>query len=152
MIILGDMVWPALFIMARYYSWWAILFGLIVEYLALRALTNEKVGRSIFLVLVANAVTAAIGYFVIPWITLLWELLVHTTIYPLLGIHATFNALGWVLNILVISAITAFPEWLIIRAVFKVKCKKMAWLGWWFANSLSVALAVLTLFVWEQQL
>lgn len=149
---LANVIWPSLFVVERYYSWWAIGLGLLVEFVALRVLTNEKTGRSIVLVLVANTVTAAIGYFAMPWITFVWDVLLARAFEALFGISADINALSLVLSIFPISVLTAFPEWLIIRIGFRVKCKKMAWLGWWFANAVSVTLAVLSLFIWKLEL
>jgi hypothetical protein len=148
--ILANVVWPALYILSRYYTWWAIGIGLLIECVVLRLLTKDSAKKVVLAVAVANLITAIIGYFTIPWITLGWDFALEYTVYQLLDV-GTFNPFGWITSILLISAITAFPELLIIQKLFKIELRTRAWTYWWAANALSVLLAFLTVLIWPVQ-
>ena len=145
--ILANVVWPALYILSRYYTWWAIVFGLLVECFALRFISTTNTNKAVLAVVTANLVTAVVGYFALPWITFGWEFALGYTVYQLLDV-GTFNPFGWITSVLLISALTAFPELLIIRQVFKIELRKNAWLFWWIANAISVLLAFITVLIW----
>jgi hypothetical protein len=151
MIFLANMVWPALYLMERYYSWWAIALGLIIEYTVLRYISNENQKKIIYSVFISNALTALVGYFAIPYLTLAWEFVLSFTVYQLLDV-GTFNPFGWFSSIIIMAAITAFPELLIIRKIFKIELKKNAWIYLWGANIASVALAFITVLIWPVKL
>lgn len=149
--ILTNVVWPALYIISRYYTWWAIGTGLVIECVALRLLTKNRAKKAVLAVLAANLITAIVGYFTIPWITLGWEFALEYTVYQLVDV-GTFNPFGWFTSILLISAITAFPELLIIRKAFRIELRTNAWRYWWIANVLSVLLAFLTVLIWPVEM
>ena len=151
MTILANMVWPALYLMERYYSWWAIAAGLIIEYAVLRLISKSKPWTAVWAVLAANALTALVGYFTIPYLTLAWEYILSFTVYQLIDV-GTFNPFGWISSIIIMAAITAFPELLVIRKAFDIEMKKEAWLYWWLANMASVALAFITVLIWPVEL
>ena len=81
--ILANVVWPALYILSRYYTWWAIGIGLLIECVVLRLLTKDSAKKVVFAVAVANLITAIVGYFAIPWITFGWEFALEYTVYQL---------------------------------------------------------------------
>jgi integral membrane sensor domain MASE1 len=59
--VLADVVWPALYIMARSYTWWGIALGLVIEYFVLRLLSKATWQKMLIVVLAANALTSVIG-------------------------------------------------------------------------------------------
>ncbi len=150
--ILADMVWPALYIMARSYTWWGIAFGLVVEYLALRWIANVTWKRAAIAVIAINAATSLIGYVAIPLFTLAWEFVLSYTIYQVIRL-GMFNPFGWISTIIVIGAITGFPEYLLLTKAFKIQFKrKRSWLWWWLANCVSVLIAFITVLIWPVHL
>ena len=121
------------------------------RYAILRAISNEKQAKIAYSVLAANAFTALVGYFAIPYLTFAWEFALSYTVYQLIDV-GTFNPFGWISSIIVMAAITAFPELLIIRKIFKVEMNERSWLYWWGANIASVSLAFITVLIWPVEL
>jgi hypothetical protein len=149
--ILSNLVWPALYILARYYTWWAIGFGLLVECLALRSLSKAPWKKSVTAVVIANLATAVIGYFVLPWATFAWEAALDLSVYQFIGV-GTFNIFGWISSVVIMSGLTAFPELVIIRKCFMIPLRNKAWRWWWLANAVSVLLAFITVMIWPVEL
>jgi hypothetical protein len=150
--ILADVVWPALAIMARSYTWWGIASGLVVEYLALRWIGSVNWKKAVLAVITVNAATSLIGYVAIPLLTFAWEFVLSYTVYQVVRV-GTFNPFGWISTVIVIGAITGFPEYLLLTKAFKIQFRvKRAWLWWWIANSLSVLIAFITVLIWPVNL
>ena len=146
------MVWPALYIMARSYTWWGIVLGLVIEYFALRLLSKATWQKTVVAVLAANALTSVIGYFAMPWLTFGWEFVLEFTVYQVIKL-GTFNLFGWIATVFVMGAITAFPEYFFIKKVMKVEfTRKRSWLWWWLANCASVFVAFVTVIIWPVNL
>jgi hypothetical protein len=149
---IADMVWPALYLMARSYTWWGIALGLVIEYFALKGIANITWKRAAIAIVAVNAATSLIGYLAIPLLTLAWEFVLQFTIYQFIHI-GTFNPFGWISSIVVIGAITGFPEYLLLTKVFKVQFRsKRSWLWWWLANCASVLVAFITVLIWPVNL
>jgi hypothetical protein len=146
--ILADMVWPGIMIMERYYTWWAILLGLFVEYFALRLIANSTWKKAAIAVVVVNTASALIGYFLTPWLTLGWEFILSYTVYQVIHL-GTFNIFGWLSTIIIMGGITTIPEYLLLKYAFRIQFnKKKPWLWWWLANCVSVLIAFLSLIIW----
>jgi hypothetical protein len=150
--ILADVVWPALYIMARSYTWWGIALGLVIEYFVLRLLSRATWQKTLIVVLAANAVTSVIGYFAMPLLTFGWEFVLESTVYQVIKL-GTFNPFGWLATVVVMGAITAFPEYIFIKKIMNVEfTRKKPWLWWWLANCASVFVAFVTVVIWPVQL
>jgi hypothetical protein len=142
------MVWPGIFLMQRYYTWWAILLGLVVEYFALRLIANSSWKRAVVAVVTVNTASALIGYFLTPWLTLAWEFILAYTVYQVIQL-GTFNPFGWFSTIIIMGGITALPEYLLLKYAFRIQFnKKRPMLWWWLANCISVLIAFLSLIIW----
>ena len=57
----ANMVWPALYLETRLFTWWAISVGLVVEYLFVRHLFSLEPKRAVIADVSANAVSAIAG-------------------------------------------------------------------------------------------
>ena len=147
MIILANIVWPALYILARQFTWWAIALSLVIEFVALRVLATGSWRRVFAAVVVGNFATAVLGYLTLPWITMAWEYALHLTVYQLIEVGA-FNPFAWVASIVIISAFSAFGELLVISRVFKMTLRRKGWIYWWLANAATVAVAFITTMIW----
>ena len=142
----ADVVWPALFLEQRLFSWWAIGLGLVVELFFVRWLTGLSWRMSIVADLSMNTASALLGMFLIPLAGIAWEFFPGSILYKLFDI-GTFNPGTWAATFLFSVLINGILEWSVLRFIFRQKVGKRAF--WWLcvANSLSVGLAFGSLFV-----
>lgn len=138
----ADLVWPALYLETRLFSWWAITVGLAIEYLFIRKLFSLEPWRALKVDLTANLVSALAGMFLIPLAGVAWELF-PGSLYMWLMDWGTFNPLTWGASFLLACITNAVLEALVIRRGFglplKFRSKRFAWLV--VANMASVGVA-----------
>ena len=145
-LILADMVWPALFMEDRLMSLWVILLGLAVELAVIIYAMKVSWKWAIFLDLVMNGTSAFFGIFLIPYAGLAWEYGPGTLMYRLFGV-GTFNPLTWLATFIGIVLINTLIEWPIARFLFKVPKERRPFLWVAVANVLSVAIALVSVFI-----
>ena len=63
---LADVVWPALYVEQRMFSWWAIGLGILIEFLFVRRLTTLNWRMCVVADVAMNAVSALLGLVLIP--------------------------------------------------------------------------------------
>jgi hypothetical protein len=136
----ANVVWPALFLGQKLMTPFPILFGLIVEYLAIRSITGFPIGKSILVTFVMNLVSSVVGIVAVPLVGMGWEL-IHSFVICLIFNTGTFNPFNWVANIIVAAAASAALEWLVIRFLFKTKIGRKGFGFLALANVVSTALA-----------
>lgn len=129
----ADLVWPSLFIVKQYYSWYILLFGLLVELVFIKIFAKASWGRAASIDLAINAISALIGIILIPASGILVELLLA----PFGG--GTFQLSHWVCAYLLAIVSNTCIEGLAMKWIFKFQFNKVFWwlLG---ANALSVIL------------
>lgn len=144
--ILADVVWPALFLEQRLFSWRAIGLGLVVEFFFVRWLTVLGFRMCIAADITMNAASALLGIILVPAAGFIWELFPGIIIYKVFNI-GTFNPGTWAATFLFAVFINAALETSVLRFAFKQKTGKRVF--WWLcvANSLSVSLAFGSLFI-----
>jgi hypothetical protein len=144
--IFADVVWPALFLEDRLFSWWAIGLGLVVEFFFVRWLTTLNLRMCVVADLSMNAASALLGIFLIPLAGIAWEFFPGLILYNIFRV-GTFNPGTWAATFLLAVLINAVLELLVLRLAFRQKVGKRVF--WWLcvANSLSVALAFGSLLV-----
>lgn len=143
-LIFADVVWPALFLEQRLFSWWAISLGLVVEFFFVRWLTALSLRKCIIADLSMNAASALLGLLLIPVAGIAWEFFPGLIIYKIFNI-GTFNPGTWAATFVLAVLINGALESLVLKYAFKQKVGKRVF--WWLcaANSLSVALAFASL-------
>jgi len=144
--VFADLVWPALFLEQRLFSWWAIGLGLVIELFFVRWLTTLSWRMSVVADLSMNTASALLGMFLIPLAGIAWEFFPGSILYKVFH-TGTFNPGTWTATFLFAVFINGMLEWSVLRFVFRQKIGKGVF--WWLcvANSLSVALAFGSLFV-----
>lgn len=143
--IIADIVWPALVVEPRLFSWWAIGSGLLVEFFFVRWLTRLDVKMGAVADLTMNAASALLGIFLLPLAGIVWEFFPGIILHSAFNI-GTFNPGTWTATFLLAVFINAALETSVLRRVFKQQTGKRVF--WWLcvANSLSVAIAFASLF------
>ncbi|MEI6561046.1 MAG: hypothetical protein WCO68_03060 [Verrucomicrobiota bacterium] len=149
--IIADVVWPALYLEQRLFSWWAIGLGLLVELVFLRRITTLSSGMCIVADLAMNAASALLGIVLIPVVGLLWEVFPGILLYKLFKV-GTFNPGTWTATFILAVFVNAVLETTVLRYAFHQKPAKRIF-GWLcLANGLSIALAFISLFVYPLHL
>ena len=140
----ADLVWPALYLEQRVFSWWAISIGLAAEYLFVRKLTGFAIAKSALVTLSMNLASALLGVLFIPLAGIGWEIFPGLLLYRVFKM-GTFNPVTWTATGLLAVFVNAFIEWLVIRWLFKCNLGRKGF-GWLYAaNMISVGLAFASL-------
>lgn len=143
--IIANVVWPALYLSQRYYTWWAIGLGLLIETLFLYWITRKALAKCLLMAFVSNAISAGIGYFAFIWIGLAWEYLISYTLYLLIPV-GTFNPFGWLATTALAALFSSTIEFFVIKRIFKIPTnRKFYWL-FFLANLITAGIALVTLF------
>jgi len=145
-LLLANVVWPALFLEQRLFSWWAIGFGLLVEFFAIQKIFDLEKLESIIAVTVANTISTLLGVFLIPISGIAWEFFPAQFYNDIFG-WGTFNPLTWIGTFLLASLVNAFVEGVAYKKIFKIellfRSREFTYL--FLANTLSASIAMMSL-------
>jgi hypothetical protein len=144
------MVWPALYLETRLFSWWAIVLGLLVEFVAIRWIFRVPASRAVRADLGANAASALLGIPLVPLAGVLWELFPASLYMSLLG-WGTFNPVTWGATFALACLINAAVEGFVLRRYFGLPVGRRQF--WWLvaANAISVGAAFASLFLFPAE-
>jgi len=135
----SDVAWPGLIVAGALVPW-TVVVGLAVEYQFIKHLFDIEDKRALWAVIVANAFSTFIGFFLISFFTILyggigdWSELSTTHHYYVQFASSFFTA----------CIITVLLETPVYMFIFKLKVRAKEFSLIFLANSISVALSVLT--------
>lgn len=139
LIAFANVIWPSIYILSQVYCWYVIVAGLVVEFFAVKFFGKASWGRSAVITAVMNAVSALVGWVLIPVSGILTEFL----LFPFE--QATFHLSHWIVDYVFVALVNTCVEGLSIKLIFKYSFKRVFW--WLFAaNAVSVILSVLVPF------
>jgi hypothetical protein len=142
----ADMVWPALYLETRLFTWWTIGLGLLIEFFIVRWLFALPIRKAAIATVVANATSAVAGVPLIPIAGIIWEF--FPGMLYMGPLHwGTFNPITWGATFLLACLVTTAIEALVYRYGFKFRVGRREFLWLTVANSLSVGVAFASLFV-----
>jgi hypothetical protein len=136
----ADMVWPALYLETRLFSWWAIGLGLVVEFFLIRKIFGLSTKRAVIADLAANAASAILGILLIPLTGVAWEVFPGSVLYPLLN-WGTFNPVTWVATFAFACLINALLESYVLKRFFHLPFTRRTFSWLVLANAFSVGIA-----------
>ncbi|KZN35211.1 hypothetical protein N480_19395 [Pseudoalteromonas luteoviolacea S2607] len=144
----ANMIWPALYLETRLFSWWAITLGLVIEYLFVRKLYDVPIIKAVLATIGANLVSAVVGIVLIPLAGIVWEIFPGILFYKVLGM-GTFNPITWTATFILACLVNLALEGLVYKKVFKLPFQFKSKLSIWFflANTVSVGVAFASLFI-----
>lgn len=144
----ANVVWPALYLETRLFSWWAITIGLVVEYLFVRKLLPATPKQAIYATAAANAISAVLGIVLIPLAGIAWEVFPGLLFYYLLHM-GTFNPITWGATFIIACIVNVVVEGFAYKKLFKLGFLFKSRLFFWFmlANAASVGAAMASLVV-----
>ena len=136
----ANLIWPSIYIVSQYYTWYVILIGLIVELFAAKFFLKASWKKSALIVVSINLISAIVGVILIPISGIIGELLM----YPF-GTE-TFHISHWILAYIFAVISNTCVEDLVLRILFKYSFKRNFWwlLG---ANTISVLVSALVPFL-----
>jgi len=144
----ANVVWPALYLETRLFSWWAISVGLLVEYLFVRKLFKVTPQKAVIATFTANTASAILGIILIPLAGIAWEFFPGILFYHVLKM-GTFNPITWCATFLIACAVNVAVEGLIYKKSFKLNFLFKSKIFIWFmlANTASVGVATASLII-----
>ena len=142
----ADVVWPALFLEIRLFSWWAIAVGLVAEYLFVRWLFQLPIQRAAMATVTANGISSIAGILLIPLAGIIWELF-PGSIYMYALKWGTFNPVTWTATFMLACLVNTGIETIVYKKAFRLQVRRREF--WWIfiANAVSVGVAFVTLFM-----
>ena len=149
----ADVVWPALYLETRMFSWWAITFGMIIEIIFIKYIFDFDFKKIIKIVFIANILSALIGIVAIPLSGILIELIPGGILYYTLNL-GTFNPITWGITFIVASFVTTYIEYIIYKKLFliEIQIKDTKFFKLFLVNILSVGIAFISLWIYPVHL
>ena len=129
--ILGNIVWPALYLIERLLSIWVISLSLLVEFVFLWKLLRLGAKRAILADLAMNLASAVLGFILIGFLGLI----------VVLPFRSTFGMGAWTATFIVGVLINACIESLVVSKGFKADFGKKDFRLLVLANTLTMAIA-----------
>ncbi len=142
----ADVVWPALFLETRLFSWWAIAVGLVAEYLFVRWLFQLPIRRAALATFVANGISSIAGILLIPLAGFIWEFF-PGSIYMGILKWGTFNPVTWAATFILACLINTAIEASVYKRNYKLLVRRREFWFIFVANAVSVGIAFATLFI-----
>jgi len=129
----ANLIWPEIVFTKRIVEWWIIAAGLVIEFLFLWWMFRLPLWKTLVVVVVANAVSALIGFVLLPWLGYLRELLLSPLRLP------TFRLPNLLTALVLLTAFNVLIEGLVYRYAFGLRFgrRNIVWLI--LANAASAA-------------
>ena len=144
MMILANVIWPSLYLVERINTWWIVVISVLIEFLCLIWLTQEKIWKVGLMTFVMNLLSTAVGIIGIPLSGILWELIATITIHPLFH-WGTFNPVTWIVSGILAALLNALVEWRSLIWIFKIRSTAKTFGCLIIANGITVSIAGWTL-------
>ena len=131
----ANMIWPSIFILEQYYTWYIIAAGLVVEIVAAWFFLKVSFVKAVWIMFVTNAVSAVLGLLLIPISGIVAEIMI--TPFS----NETFNLSHWVVDYIAVVICNTYVEGYALKLIFKYPFRhNLRWLM--VANLISVFLCV----------
>lgn len=139
------MVWPALYLISRMATWWAIVAGLLIEYVVIRYAFSLPPRKAFAADIAANAASSLAGLALIPIAGIAWEFGPGLAMYHFVNV-GTFNPVTWAATLIMAALINAAVEMAVLRFFRVLATKRTFWILT-LANSATVAIAFGSIFI-----
>jgi len=112
--LLANMVWPSLYLANRLGTGWAIVLGLIIEFLFLLKFFKLNAKQALIVDIGMNAWSCLVGIVLVPLSGLIWEITFGQIVHALFNV-GTFNPVTWGFSILLAAITNATVEVIIFK-------------------------------------
>jgi hypothetical protein len=140
----ADVIWPAM-PTERLLTWWVIGVSLVIEFFFVRSAFRLSVAKAAWATLVANALSAAAGLFVVPSLASLFVTGLHASGIGVRLDWAEFGPADWAVLFLAAVVFNLAVELAAFRYGFRLQVDKRAVGLILIANVITVGLALLCL-------
>ena len=142
----ADVIWPAAVLETRILTRWAIAVGLAVEWPAVRRITGASWARSFGMNVAMNLASTVVGIVLIPLLGIAWELFPMQMVFRFWNM-GTFNPYTWGATVLLATLANVALEGAVLRYAFKIAFTRRAFALLFWANLISVGLAMASIVV-----
>ncbi|MDL5046535.1 hypothetical protein QQ054_10870 [Oscillatoria amoena NRMC-F 0135] len=146
LLFLANVVWPALFLSMRMAAWWCVLASVLIEAAALWRFAKVRPVIALPAAALMNLVSAFMGMLLIPILGFRWELFADATYNAWLG-WGTFNLITYIATWIGVTILTTLIEGFVLWLIFGMPLKRLWIVVLLLANSVTVALAGLTVMI-----
>jgi hypothetical protein len=143
---LSDVVWPALYLEDRLFTWWAVSLGIVIETIFCIWLFRVSVIKALLTTIVVNLASAIVGLLLLPLFGLLWEFHPGILLFKL-KISSTFSLPTLIATVLMAGLISATIEYHLIALILRVQRNLRQFLWWFAANVITTLIAFVSLIV-----
>lgn len=140
-IAMANVVWPALYLVGGFYTWWVIAIGLAIEFIAIQRLFALNPSRAALVDVTANAVSALLGVVLIPLAGIIYEFFPGSLVNWAFS-WGTFNPIAWVATVLLGAAVNLFVEGQVMKRIFSITLSKRTQLVLYVTNLITVTMAL----------
>lgn len=129
----ANMIWPSIFIVQQYYTWYVIAIGLVIEFFAVKIFLKSTWRKSAVIAISMNAISAFVGLLLIPASGIIVEFIT----IPLGG--GTFQLTHWILDYIVAVLCNVLIEGLTLKWIFKYSFKQNFW---WLLGAKAISVLI----------
>ena len=145
MFLLADIVWPALVLVGHLMAWPIIAVGLLIEAAFVYYIYRASMRDTLVMTIGINLMSTAFGIVLIPLLGAIWELITGRAVYFLFH-FGTFNLINWFATFILATISNTVIEIWGLKKIFKRPVTKRIFGLIFFANSISVALAIISIY------
>lgn len=141
----ANVVWPAALLTERLLAWWIIGASLVIEALFVWAAFRLPFWKTVWATLAANAVSAAVGLFLLPFLGILLEASLQGSGIAIKIDWDAFSLAGWIATFAIAVAFNLAIELAVFRYGYGLRIGRWAAGLILLANVITVGLALVSL-------
>ena len=141
----ANVIWPAALLTGRLLTWWIIAASLAIETAFVWRAFRLPVLKAFLATLAANAASAAIGLFAVPFLGLLFEVSLQSSGIAVKIDWNAFTLAGWIATLVIAVTFNVAIKLLVYRYGFKLAHDRRVVVLISLANVITVGLAFASL-------
>jgi hypothetical protein len=141
----ANVIWPAAILTERLLAWWIIGVSLVIEYLFVWLAFRLPAVKTAWATLAANAVSAGIGLFLVPFLGILFEASLQGSGIAIRIDWDAFSPAGWIATFLMAVGFNLAIELAVFRYGYQLALDKRVVGLIVLANAITVGLALASL-------
>lgn len=141
----ANVIWPAAILTERSLAWWIVPLSLVIEFFFVWAAFRLTVADAVWTTIGANAASAAVGLFAVPYLGVLFAAVLYTTSVGAAIDWEDFGVADWAVTFFMAVAFNLAIELAVFRYGYRLDVdRRAAWLIL-AANAITAGLALASL-------